>query len=144
MAQVYLVRHRELQSVHALKVLSFHGRKNRERLLQEGRLQSGFRHPNVVPVTDVIEIYQMPALVMDYVPGPDLRMLFQHCKLTDVQVDELGRGLLRGALAAHQHGLVHRDLKPSNILIDIRDEQLIPRIADFGLAKTQFQSSENR
>jgi serine/threonine protein kinase len=30
------------------------------------------RHPNLVPVTDIISIHDVPALVMDFVDGPTL------------------------------------------------------------------------
>lgn len=37
---------------------------------------------------------------------------------------------------AHEKGVIHRDLKPQNILIDAQGE---PRLADFGLAKSDFE-----
>ena len=36
---------------------------------------------------------------------------------------------------AHQKGLIHRDLKPSNILTALYDDQPMPKIIDFGIAK---------
>jgi tetratricopeptide (TPR) repeat protein len=37
---------------------------------------------------------------------------------------------------AHQKGVIHRDLKPSNILIGLYDGQPVPKVIDFGVAKT--------
>jgi len=37
---------------------------------------------------------------------------------------------------AHLRGIVHRDLKPENILVAERDGVAIPRVIDFGLAKS--------
>ena len=37
---------------------------------------------------------------------------------------------------AHQKAIIHRDLKPANILVVEVDGKPVPRIIDFGLAKT--------
>ncbi|MBW2255596.1 MAG: protein kinase [Deltaproteobacteria bacterium] len=69
MAVVYRVRHNQLGSMHALKVLTLPTDTIRARLLQEGRIQSQFNHPNLVNVTDVVEVEGSPGLVMEYVDG---------------------------------------------------------------------------
>jgi serine/threonine protein kinase len=37
---------------------------------------------------------------------------------------------------AHQRGIIHRDLKPTNILIDTSGAEPVPKVIDFGVAKT--------
>ncbi len=135
MAVVYLARHRELGSVHAIKVLSLSSPQLRARLLQEGRLQASLRHPNILSVTDLVELNGQPALVLEYVEGPSLAQLLAARRLTLAQADQLGREILRGVSAAHRHGLIHRDLKPDNIMLSVADGVVTPKIADFGLAK---------
>ena len=75
MAAVYRVRHRTLGTEHALKVLTSVGVAARERLLLEGRAQARLRHPNLVAVTDVLNVNGAPGLLMEYVPAPTLQML---------------------------------------------------------------------
>ena len=135
MAIVYRARHRDLGSAHAIKQMKVTDPGIRERLLREGRLQSGLRHPNIVSVTDMISIGEAPALVMEFVDGPNLAQLLAQYRPTIGQCDAIARGILRGVAAAHGHGLVHRDLKPANILIAKTDDEVIPKIADFGLVK---------
>ena len=135
MSLIYKVRHQDDCTVHALKVLAIHSRSIRERMQQEGQAQRLLQHPNIVSVTDVLQLPHGPALVMDFVEGPDLADLLERCSLTDNQVAELGRGILRGMIAAHANGMVHRDLKPSNILLEVEGGSLTPRVTDFGIAK---------
>ena len=75
MSLVYLVRDLEQGTQHALKILTHHTRTIRKRLEQEGRAQRLLQHPNIVTVTGVIRVGHAPALIMDYVAGPDLALL---------------------------------------------------------------------
>jgi serine/threonine-protein kinase len=135
MAIVYRVRHEQLGSEHALKVLTVTSKSIRARLLQEGRVQATLRHENIVSVTDVVTIGDAPGLVMELVKGPTLEDLLSHKKLLLDQVDLLAQGILRGVAAAHRQDLIHRDLKPSNILLELGHGRIVPKVADFGLAK---------
>jgi serine/threonine-protein kinase len=56
-------------------------------------------------------------------------------RLTHRQAEALARGILQGAAAAHTAGLVHRDLKPDNVLLAVQGDTVVPKIADFGIAK---------
>src|SRR3954468_886046 len=43
--------------------------------------------------------------------------------------------------AAHECGIVHRDLKPSNVMVVECGNRLLPKLLDFGIAKTLDQTS---
>ncbi len=136
MATVYRVRHNQLGSLHALKVLHTGGPHVTERLVLEGRLQGGLHHPGVLRVTDLVEIEGHPALVLEFVDGCTLEeLLNQSGRLDDERADWLARRILEAVAAAHRHGLIHRDLKPGNVLLSEVDGTLQPKVADFGLAK---------
>jgi serine/threonine protein kinase len=135
MAKVYRIRHNQLGTLHALKVLTVQSAKIRSRLLLEGRVQARLRHRNIVNVTDVVSIGENPGLVMEYIQGPSLESLLSQENLNIDQVDTLVQGILSGVGAAHRQDLIHRDLKPANILLQIHQTELLPKVADFGLAK---------
>ena len=40
---------------------------------------------------------------------------------------------------AHQKGIIHRDLKPINVLVAQYDDQPVPKVIDFGVAKATGQ-----
>lgn len=135
-ADVYLVRHQSLDSLHALKLTHFSSRIALARTLQEGRFQASLRHPNIVPVHDVITFEGRCALLLEFIAGPPLDRLLRAHRPTLDQVDALARGILAGVAAAHQRGLVHRDLKPANVLLECVDGEVRPRISDFGIARS--------
>lgn len=135
MAAVYRVRHVQLDSSHALKVLKLPAQSIRERLLQEGKVQAQLRHRNLVAVTDTVEHEGSPGLIMEFIDGPSLFGFLKQHRLNLEQADALAEGILAGVAYAHEHGLVHRDLKPENILLAFEGDELVPKVADFGLAK---------
>jgi len=135
MAIVYRVRHEQLGSEHALKLLMVHSKSIQARLLQEGRVQATLRHANIVSVTDVVSVGRSMGLVMELVKGPTLEDLLAGSELKLAQLDMLAQGILEGVVVAHRQGLIHRDLKPANILLEIGHGRITPKVTDFGLAK---------
>jgi serine/threonine protein kinase len=112
MAQVWRVRHTELDTLHALKVLHNTAPEIRERLVGEGRIQARLSHPNIVRVTDLVSLEGGGVgLVMDYVPGRDLRALLDEGRPPLEAGLALGAAILDGVACAHRQGLIHRDLK---------------------------------
>jgi len=100
-------------------------------------------HPNIANYEKVFT-FDMPQGVYDYAiiqyyPHGNLKDLIKERKLTEAEKISVARQLLTGLAFLHQNRVVHRDLKPSNILIHIRNrdngEEIIPKIADFGLSK---------
>ena len=133
MAEVWLVRHSVLGSLHALKVPIGLAAAQHDRVLREGRAQAALDHPNILPVRDVLSLDGTLALLLPYVPGPSLHELIDARPPTVSEALGLLHGIARGLAFAHDHGVVHRDLKPANVLLHLRADRLVPRIADFGL-----------
>ena len=94
-------------------------------------------HPAIAKVFDAGTTPQgQPYLVMEYVPGLPIT---DYCDLHKLSIKdrlELFIHSCEGVQHAHQKAIIHRDLKPSNILVIEVDGKPVPRIIDFGLAKT--------
>ena len=134
-ALVYLVKERATEQRYALKLLTITSAAIRERMLREGKVQGEIAHPNVIRVTEVLDIEGAPALIMEYVDGPSLEQALGRYRLTMGDAETLFQGVLAGVAAAHAAGLVHRDLKPANILLARTRDGFVPKVTDFGLAK---------
>jgi serine/threonine protein kinase len=134
-AMVYRVRHRQLNTWHALKVLSVTSVAIRDRMLREGRVQAELRHLNIVAVTDILEIDGSPGLLLEFIDGPSLEDALREYTLELEDGELLFLGIVSGVRHAHLHGLVHRDLKPANVLLAKTPKGYVPKVTDFGLAK---------
>lgn len=131
-ASVWRARHTLLGSEHAVKLLQAPSAEVASRLLREGRVQARLRHPNIVPVTDLVQSEERVALVMEYIAGGTLLERLQRGgAMPPEEALRVFAGMLAGLKVAHQAGVLHRDLKPANVLMDAGR----PRIADFGLAR---------
>ena len=135
MAVVLHARHRTLGTEVAIKLLSVGSEVLAERLLVEGRAHALLAHRHVVQVVDVVEHQGTPGLVMERVRGPTLAEVLRSGPLPPDEADLVARAILRGVEAAHAQGLVHRDLKPGNVLLAIDGDEVVPKVADFGLVK---------
>jgi serine/threonine protein kinase len=94
-------------------------------------------HPAIAKVFDAGTTSQgQPYLVMEYVPGLPITEYCDQHKLSIKDRLEIFIHACEGVQHAHQKAIIHRDLKPSNILVLEVDGKLVPRIIDFGLAKT--------
>src|SRR3954467_2301034 len=71
----------------------------REMLLEEARLVSRIRHPNVVPALDVVEENEDLYIVRECVPGPSLAELLTQARSGGEPIPvEIATGILEGAL----------------------------------------------
>ena len=140
MAVVYRLNHMMLDRPAALKVLSLRTRAIQKRLLQEGRVQAGLRHRNILAVLDVVAVDGGHGLVLELIEGPTLREWLDGASPPLAQRLDVFRGVVRGVAHAHGQGLVHRDLKPGNVLLSPDEDGFTPKVADFGLAKVREAS----
>jgi serine/threonine protein kinase/ABC-type branched-subunit amino acid transport system ATPase component len=122
--------------------------------IDEARLASRIRHPNVVSVLDVYAEEGGPSLVMEYIDGESLARLLRLMSDRRAYVPvgiavSIVASVLHGLHAAHEArdeqgrllGLVHRDVSPQNVIVG---SDGIPRLIDFGIAKAAGRANVTR
>ncbi len=109
------------------------------RFLQERSILTSVRHPHVVRVLDLVVEGETAGIVMELVPGQDLRhYLSGRRTLPPAQAAYFARQLLEGAAAVHAAGIIHRDVKPENVLVDDSGDEVILKLTDFGIARLSY------
>jgi serine/threonine protein kinase len=111
----------------------------REQFFREASVLARLDHPNLPKVSDFFSEGPRDYLVMDYVPGKDLRerMLEARRSKTFLSENEVLRWAVQLADALnylHQQDppIIHRDIKPSNLKITPSG---VIKLVDFGLVK---------
>jgi serine/threonine-protein kinase len=104
-----------------------------ERLRREVAIQAGLRHPNIVPIHEIVDYQGRPCAVMPLLDGERLDQASAALSLHERLA--LMLPVIDAVHAAHRAGLVHRDLKPANVLVvkDAEGRQR-PMVLDFGVA----------
>ncbi|MBR4076224.1 MAG: serine/threonine protein kinase, partial [Lentisphaeria bacterium] len=138
MGAVYLVRHTQLKTMRALKLLhpdiGADDPEYRERFIREAQFAARIQHPNIVAVMDV-ETKSMSGfsyIVMEYVEGHSISQLLKNGPLSETQAVFIIRETAKALAYAAESGIVHRDIKPANIMIT-NDGHV--KLADLGIAK---------
>ncbi|XP_077227042.1 putative LRR receptor-like serine/threonine-protein kinase At1g07650 [Tasmannia lanceolata] len=127
-------------TIIAVKQLSSKSSQGNREFINEIGMISALQHPNLVKLYGCCIEGNQLLVVYEYMKNNSLaRALFGHreCQL---KLDWAARhkicvGVARGLAFLHEESrikIVHRDIKATNILLD---ENLNPKISDFGLAK---------
>lgn len=113
--------------------------QGREQFYREASLLARLDHPNLPKVSDFFSAEQRDYLVMDFVPGEDLKSLMTRARRSQqlLPLDEVLQwaGQIADALEylhSQDPPIVHRDIKPSNL--KLTPNGLI-KLVDFGLVK---------
>jgi serine/threonine protein kinase len=113
--------------------------------LREALALSKLQHPNTLRIYDFgyMEDGGRPFQISEFLDAGNLE---QHLRsrgafAPNETLDILER--MTGAVAeAHEQKIIHRDIKPSNILFSRVGERLLPKLADFGIAQSNWRKRE--
>jgi len=134
MAVVYRVRHVELGTLHALKVLNLRSPSLAERTLQEGRIQATIRHENLVSVTDALRIDGVRRWSSSTWTA---RTSTRSCRGTHRTSPRWMRSPTGSCAAwprARPRARAPRS-QAANVLLATTGDRVVPKVSDFGLAK---------
>jgi len=124
-----------------------------DHFVQEAFALSRLTHPNTIKIYDFGRLKEgstnstdgqppeIPFQVLEYIEGGTLADRVRERGPFDGPTTARLVTALAGALSeAHAAGIVHRDVKPNNILLVGDDNACTPKLADFGIAKTQSRT----
>jgi serine/threonine protein kinase len=164
--QVFRARDTELDRTVAIKLLRagrLASREDLDRFAREARSAARLKHPGLVALYESGQTADGAFyLVEEFVPGMTLAKRMRSERMGYRQAAELIADVAEALDYAHRHGVIHRDIKPANILLaESRDSTtegreetravgnrlpgpncLMPKIADFGLAKRETDDDD--
>lgn len=114
-------------------------RQTRDQFQREANVLARLDHPNLPKVSDFFSIGGRDYLVMDFIPGKDLRTIMMDAKQAGSflpERDVLGWANQLSDALIYLHGqdppILHRDIKPSNLKLTPSG---LLKLVDFGLVK---------
>jgi serine/threonine protein kinase len=136
MSDVFRARDLMLERSVAIKVLHENYSNDdafQQRFRQEARAAANLSHPNIVTVHDFGFDHSQLFIVMEHIPGKDLKTLLrQRGRYSVEEAIPLIVQACAGIGYAHRAGLVHCDIKPHNMIVT-PDGRL--KVTDFGIAR---------
>lgn len=142
MGVVWVAHDHVLDVPVALKLLDLDQQQDAKalgrRLLEEARAAARLGHASIVRVHDFGLTRQGdPFLVMELLEGEDLAALLEReRRLTPTHAVQILLPIVHALAAAHDKGIIHRDVKPENIFLTRDGSGILPKLLDFGIART--------
>ena len=113
--------------------------ETRNQFMREATILARLDHPNLPKVSDFFSVGGFDYLVMDFVPGKDLRTLMNEARqkgsfLSEREVLGWANQLADALIYLHSQDppILHRDIKPSNLKVTPSG---LLKLVDFGLVK---------
>lgn len=113
-------------------------RESRRQALREARRSARLDSPRITRVYDVQVAGNDLAVIMEYVPGCDLREVLRNTRLSLAAALFIASDVAAALAAARRAQTVHGDIKPANVLIARNGRAML---ADFGVALVDGDSA---
>eukprot|EP00808_Paulinella_micropora_P001281 g36111.t1 len=139
---VYQARHKRTGDLVALKVVELKNDDDLEMELKEARFMEECNHPCVLRAFGTWHYQQKLWLAFELCEAGSLKDIMEvaDVTLTEPQVAQVVREVLKGLVYLHSNRRIHRDLKAANILLTKEGEV---KLADFGVS-CQLATHETR
>jgi serine/threonine-protein kinase len=142
MGSVWIGEHLRLRTQVVVKFMAAEYALNQEamqRFEREASLAAQAKSPHVVQVFDhgVSEL-GLPYIAMELLEGEDLgQRIARQGQIPPQQFADWLTQACKGLGRAHAKGIVHRDIKPENIFLCDNDGEVLVKVLDFGIAKSE-------
>ncbi len=116
------------------------------RFMREAKALSLLRHENIVTVYHMgMTAGKTLYIAMELANGQNLRKILDNeGKLGAARAIKITRQCAAALLRMHESGIVHRDFKPENIILLSEPEPDFVKLIDFGLAKVNSATSDQK
>ena len=145
-AVVYLVEQQEpFQRKVALKIMkrAVDTEFTIDRFKTEIQSLAKLNHSSIAKVFDAgVTKEELPYFTMELIDGVKITKYCDEKQLKPNQRLELFVNVCEAAYYAHLNGIIHRDITPSNILVTQQSNRPLPKVIDFGIAKTMTGSPQ--
>jgi len=115
-----------------IKVISSDSEKQKQAVKCEANLTHHLNHPNVIKLFGITCVKgKKLGIVMEKADHGSLDKWIGKLE----KIRKIALGIIDGLKYVHLQHVIHRDIKPQNILMFGPDDDMIPKIADFGASK---------
>jgi len=117
-----------------IKVIKVESEEEKRAVKDEANLTLRLSHANVIELFGITHVKGKKfGIVMEEAEHGSLDKWIG--KIDHGQLTKIALGVIDGLIYVHMQHVIHRDIKPQNILLFGRKDDMIPKIADFGVSK---------
>ena len=139
--QVYLVRHKKMGLLRAMKVIPVNSQNEEGKTDEEIELLKQLDHPNIVKLFEYFSDNEKYYLITEYCKGGDLfELIKKKKKFSELSASYIMYQIFRALIYCHYtHHIIHRDIKPENIVVfrqnNADDDLYDVKLIDFGISE---------